>query len=895
VGPSLLADVTFEAVVLVWGGAAANAHGAVPRALGRRIEALCAAGVDVFVVSDVPVEEVDAHLRARPTGRGQLFVFSPGGKGAAWITGRGRVELDPPVWVEEPLQADVGRDGDVGSSRSVVARFAARRLARRGVTGQLVLLVGSRFGQAPGRLEADAGLLVPELERAVAVSVGEEPAGVPEQVIDLGGGPARLLELIELQLERRRRRRVPSIDPDPRWVLELAVEGRRERLVESLGTLGNGWASTRGSREEKVEGRAPRFSVAGAYVGNSHLARGPIWTDLAWSQASPLPLDGERRVVDLRTGVLAREVASGFRSLRFVSAPHPHAMALRAEASAPPARDAEPVEDPGGVDFERIRYGDAWLGRCRFGEGAIVVAARDRWSAGHGDQPTTLERLAAWSAGHEGSLEKRALARLRASEAGGFEALLCAQRGAWARRWRDAEVSIEGGPEAAADELAARFAIFHLLQAAPDRGEAAVGARGLTGDAYDGHVFWDADVFVLPALAAIRPRGARAMLEYRVRRLPAARAAARARGCSGARFPWESAADGSDVTPRFVRGAHGERIPIATGLHEEHIVADVAWSAVHFATWTGESAFLRQGGGRDLVVETARYWASRIRQDRLGRGHLYGVMGPDEYHEVVDDNAYTNVMARWNLLRGAELLEQSKRRGDATEAARWRSLAASLVDGFDERSKLYEQFAGYFDLEPLEVARFATPPVAIDMLLGHKRVSHSQLLKQADVLMLHHLVPEEVEPASLGPCLDFYEPRTAHGSSLSPAISASLLARAGRSEQALERFRIAARLDLDDVTSTSAGGLHLATMGGVWQALAFGFLGLRAKPFGLAIDPRLPAAWSALSMRMRFRGRRVGIRATHDRVELSCDGPLVVCLAGQAPQRCVPPVVTFSI
>ena len=174
--------------------------------------------------------------------------------------------------------------------------------------------------------------------------------------------------------------------------------------------------------------------------------------------------------------------------------------------------------------------------------------------------------------------------------------------------------------------------MFHLLSAAGDGDETAVGARGLTGGAYAGHVFWDAEVFVLPALAAIRPASARAMLEYRIRRLPAAQARARANGFGGARFPWESAGDGSDVTPQSVQGRDDESVPIATGSHEEHIVADVAWAATHYAAWTGDAAFLAGAGG-DLVVETARYWASRIQTGADGNGHLYGVMGPDEYHE----------------------------------------------------------------------------------------------------------------------------------------------------------------------------------------------------------------------------------------------------------------------
>jgi trehalose/maltose hydrolase-like predicted phosphorylase len=361
---------------------------------------------------------------------------------------------------------------------------------------------------------------------------------------------------------------------------------------------------------------------------------------------------------------------------------------------------------------------------------------------------------------------------------------------------------------------------------------------------------------------------------------------------AGARFPWESAGDGSDVTPRFVTGPHGKDIPIATGALEEHIVADVAWAAGHYAAWTGDTAFLAGAGG-DLLVETARYWASRIRCDQAGRGHIDHLMGPDEYHEIVDDNAFTNVMARWNLRRGAEILAHAD--DDTEEAEVWRALADELVDGWNPDRGVYEQFAGYFDLEPLLMAQVGSPPLAADVLLGAERVAGSQLIKQADVLMLYQLIPEEVLPGSLEPCLAFYEPRTSHGSSLSPAISASLLARAGQPERALERFRLAARLDLDDLTGTTSGGLHLATMGGVWQALAFGFLGLRSDGGVLAIDPCLPEAWSALGLRFRFLGQRVRVLAEHDRVTVACDAALLVRVGDQAAVTCGPPEGSFAI
>jgi trehalose/maltose hydrolase-like predicted phosphorylase len=366
---------------------------------------------------------------------------------------------------------------------------------------------------------------------------------------------------------------------------------------------------------------------------------------------------------------------------------------------------------------------------------------------------------------------------------------------------------------------------------------------------------------VLPFLAATHPAAARAMLEYRIRRLPAAREAARKLGREGARFAWESAGDGFDVTPPSARLATGELVRIRTGELEEHIVGDVAWAAACYLDWTGDATFAA-GPGRELLVETARFWASRIRFSADGRAHIYGVIGPDEYHDPVDDNAFTNLLASWNLRRAAAL-----ERIDPNERSSWLAIADALVDGYDRASGIYEQFAGFFDLEPLVIEEVAPHrPIAADLLLGAERTAAAQVLKQADVLMLHHLLPDEAAPGSLLPNLDFYEPRTAHGSSLSPAIHAGLFARAGRYRAALDALRIAARIDLDDLTASTAGGVHLATMGGLWQALAFGFAGLRPQADGLLVDPRLPHEWNALEFALRFHGEPLRLRIDRDGV-----------------------------
>ncbi|WP_440106386.1 glycosyl hydrolase family 65 protein [Streptosporangium sp. H16] len=326
----------------------------------------------------------------------------------------------------------------------------------------------------------------------------------------------------------------------------------------------------------------------------------------------------------------------------------------------------------------------------------------------------------------------------------------------------------------------------------------------------------------------------------------------------------------------------GETVAILTGPMEEHITADVAWAAVHYARWSGDDGFLA-GPARPLLIETARYWTSRCQVDDDGRAHIGEVIGPDEYHEAVTDNAFTNVMARWNLRRAAELVASG-----GEEGRRWRVLADRLVDGCDpasgRASGRHEQFAGYFGLEPLTMARVAVPPVAADLLLGRDRLAATQIIKQPDVLMLHHLVPEEVEAGSLEANLDFYGPRTAHGSSLSPAITTCSLARAGRPDEALSLLRTALALDLDDLTGTTATGLHLATFGGVWQALLTGFAGARVHSGILCLDPRLPAAWGSLGVRIRCLGRRVRPDITREAVEVRTDGALRLRLGAGDPQ-----------
>jgi hypothetical protein len=505
-----------------------------------------------------------------------------------------------------------------------------------------------------------------------------------------------------------------------------------------------------------------------------------------------------------------------------------------------------------------------------------VVATRTRREDG-----APLRIAAAGVGPDRGSAAAQAARAADTAAETGISALLRAHEVAWADIWENARIDIDG---CAADDQAVDFAMFHLLSLANGADELGIGARGLTGDAYDGHVFWDADVFVLPVLAATRPEAAAAMLAYRANRLGAAFEAARREGRRGARFPWESAESGFDVTPRSATALDGAEVAITTGDKEIHISSDIAWAVLHHARWTGDTSFL-DGPGRPLVIETARYLADRIDIGDHGRGHLRDVTGPDEYHEGVDDNAFTNGMARWHLRAAAGLL------GDGAEAAELECLAGILVDGFDPRTGRHEQFAGFSALDPLVIAAVAMPPVAADVVLGRDVVRRSQVLKQADAVMLHHLIGDDLPSGSLLADLDFSYPRTAHGSSLSPAIHASALARVGRSEDALAMLRLALQMDLEDRTGTTADGLHFATMGGAWQAIVFGFLGLAVEVGArVRVDPALPSAWQGLRVRCRALGRRIEISAGDDEVVVLADGPVAWTWPG-APA----PVATDAI
>jgi trehalose/maltose hydrolase-like predicted phosphorylase len=636
-----------------------------------------------------------------------------------------------------------------------------------------------------------------------------------------------------------------------------------------------------------------------------------------------------RRALDLRRGVLVREWrlrAGGrttrLRSLRFASLDDRHVLGHAVELTA---------EDwSGEVTMEAIVDGDVTneggvrhlVGHRvrRAGAGMLLetttaqrhvdiclatsttLATSDSREAVCEDEPG--ERAAVWrcrlavSPGRVLRLHKlvtvfsgrddpdpaaRAVQRLTDASQTGLPALLRRSAAAWAERWERADVEVTGDQRL---QRRIRFALYHLIGCAnPDDRRTAPGARSLTGERYKGHVFWDNDLFVVPFLVYTDPPAARAVLGYRYHTLPAARENARGRGWRGAAYAWESADSGQDVTPAYYFTASGERKDTRTGEQEHHLNADVGFAVWQYWQATGDERYLLAEGA-EILLELARFWASRAGHGPDGRWHVRTVIGPDEYHEGVDDNAYTNQLAGWLLERAAELAVWLRERHpdrwaslvaalglDAGEPAGWRAVAEGLVDGVDPRGGLIEQHDGFHRLEEVDLAAFEPRTTTMEVLLGWDRLGRLRIVKQADVVMLLAVLGERWSRALQQVNFGYYEPLCVHDSSLSTPVHALVAARLGDLATAERYLEEAMGLDLDlERGVTAAGGVHIATMGGIWQALALGFGGMTVVDGQPRFAPHVPASWGSLRFRVRWRGTQLLVTASGTTATVAATG-----------------------
>jgi alpha,alpha-trehalose phosphorylase len=437
----------------------------------------------------------------------------------------------------------------------------------------------------------------------------------------------------------------------------------------------------------------------------------------------------------------------------------------------------------------------------------------------------------------------------------GWDGLLAGQRRFLDEFWARADVELDGEPEV---QQAVRFGLFHVAQAGARAERRAMPAKGLTGPGYDGHTFWDSEVFALPVLTYTLPEAAADALRWRYDILPQAHQRATELGLRGAAFPW-----------RTIEGAESSAYwPAGTAAF--HINADIADAVVRYVGATDDEEFLHTVGV-DLLVATARLWCSLGQFDADGGFRIDGVTGPDEYSAVADNNVYTNLMARANLLAAARSVEQfADRAADlevgGDETASWRKAAAAMTVPYDERLGVHPQAEGFTDHQVWDFEH--TPPDNYPLMLRYPYFDlyRKQVVKQADLVLAMYLCPDDFTTEQKERNFDYYEQLTVRDSSLSACVQSVLAAEVGHLELARDYLGEAALMDLDDLEHNTKDGVHIASLAGAWLALVAGFGGMRHRPGGpLRFRPRIPPGSTRLTFRLFFRRRLLRVEVTSDR------------------------------
>ena len=737
---------------------------------------------------------------------------------------------------------------------------------------------------------------------------------------------------------------------DPSWL--LVDEGftlAREHEIESLFAIANGYVGNRGSLAEGTPLSAPATFVAGIFeqpdTPNSvpQLMILPDWAAVRiWINHQPLSMEHgqileHRRILDFRRGMFWREwrhrdpdgKITRIVAFRLASLADRHlllhSVSLTAEnytsivrfESSMAADNAEvsllaptwktrsdsarpnilplAVHVPGretavifGVTSQLIHHGT--LGCRALDTDARSITEVCDVKVQPGIECRLNRLISVFSSRETATPLERVSEHLKQAITKGVSTLVSEHTSQWDLRWRSADIEIEGDHEL---QQALRFAGYHLISAAnPDDSRVSIGARALSGAAYKGHVFWDTEIYMLPFYIFTYPAAARALLEYRYRTLPAARQKAVSFGFRGAMYAWESADTGEETTPRFVIAPNGDVFTIRNGEMEVHITADIAFAVWQYWRCSGDDEFFVNYGA-EIMLECARFWASRGTIESDGYYHIRHVIGPDEYHEDVDDNAYTNLMAAWSLRRGVESFKLLRERWadrwremnlrlqvTDDEVQLWANFARAMFTSFNPATLLYEQFSGYFAKEQIDLKTYEPRSAAMDMILGQRRIQATNIVKQADVVLATYLLWDEIPADVRAANFRYYEPRTSHGSSLSPAIHALIAARIGDGYLAQQYLKQASEIDLNNNMGNAAGGVHAAALGGLWQAIVFGFAGLRTHSDGISFAPSLLSRWSRLAFPLKWRGREVRVALEPETIRVAGFGsePLMVRL-----------------
>jgi alpha,alpha-trehalose phosphorylase len=733
---------------------------------------------------------------------------------------------------------------------------------------------------------------------------------------------------------RDARERLRRLADDDWRIVERRLDARRLGAQESVFAVGNGYLGIRGAPEEGTPAHDAGVILNGfhetwpiAYPEDAYgLARtGQTLVDVTDGSLVRLFVDDEpfdlatarvlryERTLDMQIGVLCRtvefETLRGRRlrvsSRRLASLEDRHVAALDYEVEAldgpvrltisselvthPPRAGAddprrgkgfaEPVLVPLAARADGTRAVLHLATRAsglelacgmehHVGGGTAAISASDDAAAFvveadvAPDAPLRLSKFLAYHWGAPGDHVARVDRTLDRAARAGYDGIEFDHRRHVEDFWRRSDVRIDGAPDV---QQAVRFNLFQLLQATARTEGLGVAAKGVTGRGYEGHYFWDTEIYVVPFLAHTSPDWARQALAFRCGMLDAARTRAREVGHGGALFPWRTIS-GQEASAWY-----------AAGTAQCHINADIAYAMHQYNRVTGDLDFLL-GPGAEVLVETARFWMDLgfFSARRDGRFCINGVTGPDEYTTVVDNNAYTNLMARENLEIAVRVIEwlEGADPGGLAALVRETGLAPEEVDGWRRAAELMYvprhdelgivlQDEHFLDRKPWDFA--GTPPEHHPLLLHYHPLElyRHQVIKQTDVVLATYLVGHAFSEDEVRRTFDYYDPLTTGDSTLSACVQSIVASSVGYPDAALEYFLDACAVDLLDLHGNAADGIHVASCGGTWLALVAGFGGLRDADGRVRLAPRLPAAWDGLRFRVQVRGQLIEVDMTH--------------------------------
>ena len=723
------------------------------------------------------------------------------------------------------------------------------------------------------------------------------------------------------------------LEVHPWSIVENGFHPLRSRASESIFSLANEFMGTRGFFEEGYSGD----TMVGCYFNAVFDEHPIIYANkfkgfsdrthfmvsaVNWLHTR-LTLDGETldlhvskvgefvRALDLRAGILTRslvwETGRGRRVkvcfTRFLSMVEPGLGAQRIEIEA--QNFSGKISVSLALDFSPVQHSEGrclWNGRCRENtpDGCAIVG--ETTQSGHkilsmmkvqsSVNPATSRALDAGAddriagivqnydlrRGVGLCIDRLVVHRVERRREVSAEKFLKAERksasrilattfdrererhaGYWAGYWKDFDIRIEGDP---AYEQGTRYCLFqlHSTYHGVDSG-LNIGAKGLTGEQYGGLAFWDTETYCLPFYLFTDPAAARNLLLFRYNTLEQAKERAIQVGCVGARYPMTTI----DGTEACVVWNHGDL--------EIHVPAAVAYGVWHYVRVTGDEDFLFRYGV-EILVEISRFYASHGNwSPETGEFGLWGVMGADEFHMMVHNNAYTNTMAKktfeWTLdsikkMQAAEPQQWSKLskklKLSDSEPLQWRKMAKKMRLQNSAANGLIEQHDGYFDLPVADPELLGAGKMSICKTQPYLSRSRYNWIKQPDVLLLPLFFGRDYTMEEKRVNFEFYEPKCAHESSLSPGVHSILAAELGLQGKAFEYVRYASRLDLDDYNGNTHEGLHMTSMAAAWMSLVYGFGGMRSDGERLSFNPSIPIAWKSFAFRLLYRGTLLEVR-----------------------------------